>query len=51
MKRSVGVGHAHHGAPEGRTKNGVPVYNVAMKVLQRCFPDQPAYRVIDVVDD
>ena len=44
-------GHAHHGAPEGRTKNGVPVYNVAMKVLQRCFPDQPAYRVIDVVDD
>ena len=44
-------GHAHHGAPEGRTKNGVPVYNVAMKVLQRCFPDQPAFRVIDVVDD
>lgn len=44
-------GHAHHGAPEGRTKNGVPVYNVAMKVLQRWFPDQPAFRVIDIVDD
>ncbi len=28
-------GHAHHGAPEGRTPGGVPVYNVAMPVLKR----------------
>ncbi len=28
-------GHAHHGAPEGRTPKGVPVYNVAMPVLKR----------------
>jgi Icc-related predicted phosphoesterase len=28
-------GHAHHGAPEGRTPRGVPVYNVAMPVLKR----------------
>src|SRR5205809_4693378 len=27
-------GHAHHGSPEGRTKSGVPVYNVAVPVLQ-----------------
>lgn len=30
-------GHAHHGAPEGRTPRGIPVYNVAMPVLKRVF--------------
>jgi Icc-related predicted phosphoesterase len=30
-------GHAHHGAPEGRTPRGVPVYNVAMPVLKRVW--------------
>ena len=28
-------GHAHHGAPSGRTPGGIPVYNVAMPVLKR----------------
>ena len=28
-------GHAHHGAPEGRTPGGIPVYNVARPVLKR----------------
>lgn len=28
-------GHAHHGAPEGRTSGGVPVYNVALPLLRR----------------
>ena len=28
-------GHAHHGAPEGRTPGGIPVYNVALPVLKR----------------
>lgn len=28
-------GHAHHGAPTGRTPGGIPVYNVAMPVLKR----------------
>ncbi len=28
-------GHAHHGAPEGRTDGGVPVYNVSLPVLHR----------------
>ena len=28
-------GHAHRGAPEGRTSTGVPVYNVAMPLLAR----------------
>lgn len=28
-------GHAHHGALEGKTEKGIPVYNVAMPLLQR----------------
>jgi len=43
-------GHAHHGAPEGRTKSGVPVYHVAMKLLQHAFPDHPAFRIMEVPD-
>ena len=39
-------GHAHKGAPEGRTSTGIPVYNVSMAVLKDRFPDQPAYRLI-----
>jgi Icc-related predicted phosphoesterase len=41
-------GHAHHGAVEGRTHNGVPVYNVSMMLLQRTYPHQPAFRVIEL---
>lgn len=28
-------GHAHHGAPTGRTGRGVPVYNVALPLLRK----------------
>lgn len=38
-------GHAHHGAPEGRTSSGVPVYNVAHSLLQRSFPDRPPFHL------
>ncbi len=41
-------GHAHRGYPEGRTKGNAPVYNVAMPVLTTAFPDQPAFRVVEV---
>src|SRR5215212_4086492 len=34
-------GHAHRGTAEGRTKNGAPVYNVAMPVLAGAFPERP----------
>jgi Icc-related predicted phosphoesterase len=27
-------GHAHHGSPEGRTRGGIPVYNVALPLLR-----------------
>jgi Icc-related predicted phosphoesterase len=41
-------GHAHHGAVEGRTTAGVPVFNVCMPLLRERFPDRLPYRVIDV---
>jgi Icc-related predicted phosphoesterase len=41
-------GHAHHGTPEGRTKGNAPVYNVAMPLLKRLYPDQPAFRLLEV---
>jgi Icc-related predicted phosphoesterase len=41
-------GHAHHGAPEGRTRGGVPVYNVAVPVLERAYPDRPPYCMLEV---
>lgn len=40
-------GHAHHGAAEGKTTGGIPVYNVAMHILQQQNPPVP-YRVFDV---
>ena len=36
-------GHAHRGAPEGRTATGVPVYNVAMPLLARLHPGRAPY--------
>lgn len=41
-------GHAHFGTPEGRTRAGVPVYNVAMPLLLRTAPDRPAFRVVEI---
>jgi Icc-related predicted phosphoesterase len=41
-------GHAHKGAAEGRTKSGVPVYNVAIPVMRTAYPNRPPFRVLDV---
>ena len=41
-------GHAHKGAPEGRTKTGIPVYNVAVPVMRTAYPNRPPFRVLDV---
>jgi len=40
-------GHAHHGALEGKTTGGVPVYNVALPLLMARTPPAP-YRLFDV---
>ena len=45
--QAVFHGHAHHGQPEGRTAGNVPVYNVAMSLLGRTFPDRPAFRLTE----
>ncbi len=41
-------GHAHRGAPEGRTTGGAPVYNVSAPLMRQAYPDRPAFRVLDV---
>jgi Icc-related predicted phosphoesterase len=41
-------GHAHHGSLEGRTSTGIPVFNVAMPLLMRSFPDRPPFRVFEI---
>jgi Icc-related predicted phosphoesterase len=41
-------GHAHKGAPEGRTQNGIPVYNVSLPVLREAFPDRQPYRILEI---
>lgn len=41
-------GHAHRGQIEGATSTGVPVYNVALPLLRRRFPEQPPFRVLEV---
>jgi uncharacterized protein len=40
-------GHAHHGSPEGKTTGGIPVYNVALSLLQR-QPTPAIYRLFDI---
>lgn len=41
-------GHAHRGSPEGKTVNGIPVYNVAKPLLQRTYKDRPPFRIIEI---
>lgn len=41
-------GHAHNGTHEGKTSSGIPVYNVALKLLEKTFPGKPPCRIIEV---
>lgn len=41
-------GHAHGGSAEGRTASGITVYNVALPLLQRVYPEQPPVRIIEI---
>ena len=40
-------GHAHHGAPEGRTRNGVAVFNVSMSMMRELLPERP-FRIVEL---
>ncbi len=42
-------GHAHHGTFEGRTRSGIPVYNVALSLLKSTFPERPPFHVVKLV--
>lgn len=42
-------GHAHNGRPEGRTRNGVPVYNVSMSLMRAIDAARP-FKIIEVVN-
>ena len=44
-------GHAHHGTAEGRTRNGVPVYNVSLSLLQRTDPGGRPFRILELPAD
>ena len=41
-------GHAHRGSLEGKTRGGVPVYNVALPLYRRKQPGQPQFRLLEV---
>jgi Icc-related predicted phosphoesterase len=41
-------GHAHHGAPQGKTQTGIPVYNVSLSLLRKTYPDAAPYRLFQV---
>jgi len=38
-------GHSHFGTAEGKTAKGIPVYNVALPLMQKLYPDKP-YKII-----
>jgi Icc-related predicted phosphoesterase len=41
-------GHAHNGTPEGKTAAGVPVFNVALPLMRKRYPDRPPFRLMEV---
>lgn len=41
-------GHAHNGTHEGKTTSGIPVYNVALKLMEKTFPGKLPCRIIKV---
>ena len=44
-------GHAHHGTPEGKLRDGTPVYNVSLPLLRNGAPDRPPFRAIALPAD
>jgi Icc-related predicted phosphoesterase len=49
--RVVFHGHAHSGSPEGRTKAGIPVYNVSLPLLRRTMGEsEMPIRIVDIAE-
>jgi Icc-related predicted phosphoesterase len=40
-------GHSHFGKPEGATAKGIPVFNVALPLMQKLSPDKP-YKIFEI---
>lgn len=49
--QAVFHGHAHRGRPEGKTAQGIPVYNVSVQLLRHSYPDRPPFRLFEVPVD
>lgn len=43
-------GHAHHGAAAGKTRTGIPVFNVSLNLLRAGPPPAPGYRLFESDD-
>jgi Icc-related predicted phosphoesterase len=41
-------GHAHYGTVEGRTRGNVPVFNVAMPLLKRTYPNRQPFKLLEL---
>jgi Icc-related predicted phosphoesterase len=41
-------GHAHRGTPEGKTKDSVPVYNVAKPLLENTIKGSPPFKLVEI---
>jgi len=46
--QAVFHGHAHRGRPEGKTAQGVPVFNVSIQLLRQSYPDRPPFRIFEI---
>ena len=40
-------GHAHRGQPEGKTAQGIPVFNVSIQLLRSLHAEKP-FRIFEV---
>jgi len=41
-------GHAHNGSPQGRTRAGIPVYNVALPLIRKRAGEGIGFRVVEI---
>jgi Icc-related predicted phosphoesterase len=46
--KAVFHGHAHRGQPEGKTAQGVPVFNVSLQLLRHIYPENPPFRILEI---
>ena len=40
--------HAHDGTPGSHTTGEIPVFNVAVPLLHKTYPDRPPFRLVEI---